>query len=56
MTDGLQQVGLDVLTERKDVVVDRCWNRLSEDELGENCPHFLCAPHLKRGATVGALR
>jgi D-3-phosphoglycerate dehydrogenase / 2-oxoglutarate reductase len=33
VTDGIQQVGLDVLTERKDVVVDRCSNRLSEEEL-----------------------
>jgi len=33
VTDGIQQVGLDVLTKREDVVVDRCWNRLSEEEL-----------------------
>ena len=33
MTDGIQQIGLDVLTKRQDVVVDRCLNRLSEEEL-----------------------
>jgi D-3-phosphoglycerate dehydrogenase len=33
VTDGIQQVGLDVLTKRQDVVVDRCVNRLSEEEL-----------------------
>jgi D-3-phosphoglycerate dehydrogenase / 2-oxoglutarate reductase len=33
VTDGIQQVGLDVLTKRQDVVVDRCLNRLSEEEL-----------------------
>jgi D-3-phosphoglycerate dehydrogenase / 2-oxoglutarate reductase len=33
VTDGLQQVGLDVLTQRKDVVIDRCWNRISEEDL-----------------------
>jgi D-3-phosphoglycerate dehydrogenase / 2-oxoglutarate reductase len=33
VTDGIQQVGLDVLTKRQDVVVDRCLNRLREEEL-----------------------
>jgi len=33
VTDGIQQVGLDVLTQRKDVVIDRCWNRTSEEDL-----------------------
>jgi D-3-phosphoglycerate dehydrogenase / 2-oxoglutarate reductase len=33
VTDGLQQVGLDVLTQRKDLVIDRCWNRISEEDL-----------------------
>lgn len=33
VTDGIQQVGLDVLTQRQDVVIDRCWNRTSEEDL-----------------------
>src|ERR1700759_616404 len=33
VTDGIQQVGLEVLTKRQDVVVDRCVKRLSEEEL-----------------------
>jgi hypothetical protein len=30
--------------------------KIRGENLGENCPHFLCAPRLKRGATVGVLR
>jgi D-3-phosphoglycerate dehydrogenase len=33
VTDGIRQVGLDVLTQRQDVVIDRCWNRTSEEDL-----------------------
>ena len=33
VTDGIRQVGLDVLTQRRDVVIDRCWNRTSEEDL-----------------------
>jgi D-3-phosphoglycerate dehydrogenase / 2-oxoglutarate reductase len=33
VTDGIRQVGLDVLTQRQDVVIDRCWNRTSEADL-----------------------
>jgi D-3-phosphoglycerate dehydrogenase / 2-oxoglutarate reductase len=33
VTDGIRQVGLDVLTQRDDIVVDRCQNRPSEEEL-----------------------
>jgi D-3-phosphoglycerate dehydrogenase / 2-oxoglutarate reductase len=33
VTDAIRQVGLDVLTQRNDVVIDRCWNRTSEEEL-----------------------
>jgi D-3-phosphoglycerate dehydrogenase / 2-oxoglutarate reductase len=33
VTDGIQQVGLDVLRKRQDVEVDRCLTRLSEEEL-----------------------
>jgi D-3-phosphoglycerate dehydrogenase len=33
VTDPIRQVGLDVLTQRDDVVIDRCWNRTSEEEL-----------------------
>jgi D-3-phosphoglycerate dehydrogenase / 2-oxoglutarate reductase len=33
VTDAIQRVGLDVLTQRNDVVIDRCLNRASEEEL-----------------------
>lgn len=33
VTDGIQQAGLDVLTQREDVVIDRCCNRPREDDL-----------------------
>jgi D-3-phosphoglycerate dehydrogenase / 2-oxoglutarate reductase len=33
VTDGIRQVGLDVLIQRQDVVIDRCWNRTSEEDL-----------------------
>jgi D-3-phosphoglycerate dehydrogenase len=33
VTDKIQQVGLDVLAEGTDVVIDRCWNRANEEEL-----------------------
>ena len=33
VTDPIQQVGLDVLTQRNDVVIDRCQNRTSEEDL-----------------------
>ena len=33
MTDGIRQAAVDILTQREDVIVDRCWNRLSEDDL-----------------------
>ena len=33
VTDGIRQAGLDVLTQREDMVIDRCWNRTSEDDL-----------------------
>jgi D-3-phosphoglycerate dehydrogenase len=33
VTDAIQQIGLDVLAQRSDVVVDRCWNRDSEEDL-----------------------
>jgi D-3-phosphoglycerate dehydrogenase / 2-oxoglutarate reductase len=33
VTDGIQQIGLDVLTQRNDVVIDLCRNRASEEEL-----------------------
>ncbi|MBV9105457.1 MAG: 3-phosphoglycerate dehydrogenase [Verrucomicrobia bacterium] len=33
VTDGIQQAGLDVLTQREDLEIDRCWNRPSEDDL-----------------------
>jgi D-3-phosphoglycerate dehydrogenase / 2-oxoglutarate reductase len=33
VTDAIQQVGLDVLTQRNDVVIDRCLNRTSEEDL-----------------------
>jgi D-3-phosphoglycerate dehydrogenase len=33
VTDAIQQVGLDVLTQRNDVVIDLCQNRPSEEDL-----------------------
>jgi len=33
VTDAIQQVGLDVLTQRNDIVIDRCLNRTSEEDL-----------------------
>ena len=33
VTDEIRQTGLDVLTLRHDVVIDRCWNRGSEADL-----------------------
>jgi D-3-phosphoglycerate dehydrogenase len=33
VTDGIQQAGLDILAQREDVVIDRCWNRPNEDDL-----------------------
>ncbi len=33
VTDGIRQVGLDVLTQRNDVVIDRCQHRPSEEDL-----------------------
>jgi D-3-phosphoglycerate dehydrogenase / 2-oxoglutarate reductase len=33
VTDRIQQAGLDVLTERSDIVIDRCLDRASEEEL-----------------------
>jgi D-3-phosphoglycerate dehydrogenase len=33
VTDGLQQVGLDLLTQRKEIEIDRCLTRISEQEL-----------------------
>jgi D-3-phosphoglycerate dehydrogenase len=33
VTDEIRQAGLDVLTQRNDVVIDRCWNRASEADL-----------------------
>ena len=33
MTDPIQQSGLEVLTERNDVLVDCCWNRSGEEDL-----------------------
>lgn len=33
VTDEIRQAGLDVLTQRNDVVIDRCWNRGSEADL-----------------------
>ena len=33
VTDRIQQAGLDVLTERSDIVIDCCLNRASEEEL-----------------------
>jgi D-3-phosphoglycerate dehydrogenase / 2-oxoglutarate reductase len=33
VTDEIRQTGLDVLTLRHDVVIDRCWNRASEADL-----------------------
>jgi D-3-phosphoglycerate dehydrogenase / 2-oxoglutarate reductase len=33
VTDAIRQVGLDVLTQRNDVVIDRCQNRPSEEDL-----------------------
>ena len=33
VTDPIQQVGLDVLTQRNDVVIDRCQYRPSEKDL-----------------------
>jgi D-3-phosphoglycerate dehydrogenase / 2-oxoglutarate reductase len=33
VTDGIRQVGLDVLTQHQDVVIERCENRASEEDL-----------------------
>jgi D-3-phosphoglycerate dehydrogenase len=33
VTDGIRRAGLHVLTQRKDVVIDRCENRASEEDL-----------------------
>jgi D-3-phosphoglycerate dehydrogenase / 2-oxoglutarate reductase len=33
VTDGIQRAGLDILTQRQDVVIDHCRNRASEEDL-----------------------
>jgi D-3-phosphoglycerate dehydrogenase / 2-oxoglutarate reductase len=33
VTDGIQQTGLDILTQRSDIVIDLCRDRLSEEDL-----------------------
>jgi D-3-phosphoglycerate dehydrogenase / 2-oxoglutarate reductase len=33
ITDGIQQAGLDILTQRNDIVIDRCRDRISEEDL-----------------------
>jgi len=38
LTDPIQQVGLDVLTQRNDVAIDRCQNRPSEEDLIDRVP------------------
>src|SRR5271165_5983944 len=38
VTDPIQQVGLDLLTQRNDVAIDRCQNRPSEEDLIELVP------------------
>jgi D-3-phosphoglycerate dehydrogenase len=39
VTDPIQQVGLDVLTQRDDVVIERCQNRTSEADLIARVPN-----------------
>ncbi len=33
--DRIHQTGLDILTQRNDIVIDRCWGRTSEDDLAD---------------------
>jgi D-3-phosphoglycerate dehydrogenase len=39
VTDAIQQVGLEVLTQRDDVVIDLCQNRTSEEDLIDRVPN-----------------
>src|SRR5580700_4245433 len=38
VTDPIQQIGLDLLTQRNDVAIDRCQNRPSEEDLIDLVP------------------